>query len=76
MSYQLVCRNAPNSATPIGKLMSYQLVCRNVSDGVFVPLRQTGYASIQIRRTAAARFSGLPLNYTRKSGSYVSLRSG
>jgi hypothetical protein len=53
-----------NSATPIGKLMSYQLVCRNVSDGVFVPLRQTGYASIQI------------LNYTRKSGSYASLGSG
>ena len=56
--------------------MSYQLVYRDVSDGVFVALRQTGYASIQIRKTAAARFSGLPLNHTRKSGSYVSLRSG
>ena len=49
--------------------MFYQLVCRDVSDGVFVPLRQAGYASIQIRRTAAARTSGLPLNYTRFSGS-------
>jgi hypothetical protein len=53
--------------------MSYQVIYRDVSDGVFVPLRQTGYASIQIRKTAAARFSGLPLNYTRFSGSYVSL---
>ncbi len=65
-----------NSATPIGKLMFYQVIYRDVSDGVFVLLRQTGYASIQIRRTAAARSSGLPLNCTRKSGSYVSLRSG
>jgi hypothetical protein len=64
------------SATPIGKLMSYQVIYRDVSDGVFVSLRQTGYASIQIRRTATARSSRLPLNYTRKSGSYVSLRSG
>ena len=48
------------SATPIGKLMSYQVIYRDVSDGVFVPLRQTGYASIQIRRTAAARTSGVP----------------
>ena len=38
-----------NSATPIGKLMSDQVIYRDVSDGVFVPLRQTGYASIQIR---------------------------
>jgi hypothetical protein len=53
--------------------MSYQVIYRDVSDGVFVPLRQTGYASIQIRKTAAARSSGLPLNYTRFSGSYVSL---
>ena len=52
--------------------MSYQLIYRDVSDGVFVSLRQTGYASMHIRRTAAARSSGLPLNYTRKSGSYVS----
>ena len=65
-----------NSATPIGKLMSYQWIYREVLDSVFVPLRQTGYASIQIRKTAAARSSRLPLNYTRKSGSYVSLRSG
>ena len=56
--------------------MFYQVIYRDVSDGVFVLLRQTGYASIQIRRTAATRSSGLPLNYTRKSGSYVSLRSG
>ena len=55
-----------SSATPLGKLMSYQAIYRDVSDGVFVSLRQTGYASIQIRRTAAARTSGLPLNYTRK----------
>jgi hypothetical protein len=54
--------------------MSYQVIYRDVSDGIFVSLRQTGYASIHIRRTAAARSSGLPLNYTRKSGSYVSLR--
>jgi hypothetical protein len=45
-------------------------------DSVFVPLRQTGYASMQIRKTAAARSSRLPLNYTRKSGSYVSLGLG
>jgi hypothetical protein len=56
--------------------MSYQQIYRDVSDGVFVSLRQTGYASIQIRRTAAARSSGLPLNYTHNSGSYVSLRPG
>jgi hypothetical protein len=56
--------------------MSYQVIYRDVSDAVFVSLRQTGYASIQIRRTAAARSSRLPLNYTRFSGSYVSLRSG
>jgi len=56
--------------------MSYQQIYRDVSDGVFVPLRQTRYASIQIRRTAAVSSSKLPLNYTRKSGSYVSLRSG
>jgi hypothetical protein len=53
--------------------MSYQWVHRDVSDGVFVGVfvrpRQTGYASIQIRRTAAERSSGLPLNYTRFSGS-------
>jgi hypothetical protein len=48
--------------------MSYQLIYRNVSDGVFVSLRQAGYASIPIRRTAAVRPSRLPLNYTRKSG--------
>ena len=65
-----------NSATPIGKLMSYQLIYRDVSDGVFVSLGQAGYASIQIRRTAAARSSRLPLNYTRFSGSYASLGSG
>jgi hypothetical protein len=29
--------------------MSYQVIYRDVSDGVFVSLRQTGYASIQIR---------------------------
>ena len=52
--------------------MSYQVIYRDVSDGVFVSLRQTGYASIQIRRTAAVRSSKLLLNYTRKSGSYVS----
>ena len=62
-----------NSATPIGKLMSYQVIYRDVSDDVFVSLRQAGYASIHIRRTAAARSSKLPLNYTRKSGSYLSL---
>ena len=56
--------------------MSYQWIYREVLDSVFVPLRQAGYASIQIRRTAAARSSGLPLNYTRKSGSYVSLTYG
>ena len=56
--------------------MSYQWIYREVSDSVFVPLRQTGYASMQIRKTAAARSSRLPLNYTRFSGSYVSLRSG
>jgi hypothetical protein len=51
--------------------MSYQVIYRDVSDGVgvFVRPRQTGYASIQIRRTAAERSSGLPLNYTRFSGS-------
>ena len=53
--------------------MSYQWIYRSVSDGLFVLLRQTGYASIQIRKIAAARSSWLPLNYTRKSGSYVSL---
>ena len=63
----------PSSATPLGKLMSYQWIYRSVSDGLFVLLRQTGYASIQIRKIAAARSSWLPLNYTRKSGSYVSL---
>jgi hypothetical protein len=56
--------------------MSYQVIYRDVSDGVFVSLRQTGYASIHIRRTAAARSSGLPLTYTRFSGSYVSLGPG
>jgi hypothetical protein len=65
-----------NLAPRIGKLMSYQVIYRDVSDGIFVSLRQTGYASIHIRRTAAARSSGLPLNYTRKSGSYVSLGPG
>jgi hypothetical protein len=49
--------------------MSYQVIYCDVSDGVFVSLGQTGYASIQIRRTAAARSSGLPLNYTRELGS-------
>jgi hypothetical protein len=39
--------------------MSYQVIYRDVSDGVFVSLRQTGYASIHIRRTAAARSSTL-----------------
>ncbi len=63
----------PNSATPIGKLMSYQVIYRDVSDGVFVSLRQTGYELIQIRRTAADCTSGLTLNYTCKSGSYISL---
>jgi hypothetical protein len=53
--------------------MSYQLVYRDVSDGVFVPLRQTDYASIQTRYTTAVRSSRLPLHDTRKSGSYVSL---
>jgi hypothetical protein len=53
--------------------MSYQVIYRDVSDGVFVPLRQTGYASIHIRRTATARSSRLPLNYTRKSGSTAHL---
>ena len=56
--------------------MSYQQIYRDVSDGVFVSLRQTGYASIPIRETAAARASRLPLNDTCKSGGYVSLRSG
>jgi hypothetical protein len=56
--------------------MSYQVIYCDVSDGVFVSLGQTGYASIQIRRTAAARSSGLPLNYTRFSESYVSLGPG
>jgi hypothetical protein len=56
--------------------MSYQLVYRDVSDGVFVPLRQTDYASIQTRYTTAVRSSRLPLHDTRKSGSYVSLGSG
>jgi hypothetical protein len=55
--------------------MFYQVIYRDVSHGAFVLLRQTGYASIHIRRTAAARSSRLPLNYTRKSGSYISLRS-
>jgi hypothetical protein len=45
--------------------MSYQVIYRDVSDRVFVSLRQTGYAPIQIRCTAAARSSGLSLNYTR-----------
>ena len=67
--------NLVNLAPRIGKLMSYQVIYRDASDGVFVSLRQTGYASIQIRRTAAARSSELPLNYTRFSGNYVSLRS-
>jgi hypothetical protein len=49
--------------------MSYQ----NISDDVFVPLRQTGYASIRSRKTEAARSSGLPLNYTRFSASYTAL---
>ncbi len=66
----------PNSVTPIGKLMSFQVIHRDVWNGVFVPLRQTGYASMQIRRTAAARSSRLPLNDTRKSGSYASLGLG
>ena len=37
-----------SSATPIGKLMSYSLTCHNVLDGVFVPLRQTRYASKKV----------------------------
>ena len=49
--------------------MSYHWIYRNVSDGVFVPLRQTRYASIQIRKITAERSSRLPLNYTRESGS-------
>jgi hypothetical protein len=56
--------------------MSYQWIYRDVLDRIFVQLRQMGYASMQIRKTAAARSSGLPLNYTRKSGSYVSLTYG
>jgi hypothetical protein len=53
--------------------MSYQVIHRDISDDVFVSLRQAGYASIPIRRTAAVRSSRLPLNYTRFSGSYASL---
>ena len=65
-----------NSATPIGKLMSYQWIYREVLDSVFVPLRQTGYASMQDRIIMPDRARGLPLNYTRISGSYVSLGLG
>jgi hypothetical protein len=53
--------------------MSYQWIYRDVLDRIFVQLRQMGYASMQIRKTAAARSSRLPLNDTRRSGSYVSL---
>jgi len=37
--------------------MSYQWIYRDVLDRIFVQFRQTGYASMQIRKTAAARSS-------------------
>ena len=56
--------------------MSYQWIYREVLDSVFVPLRQTGYASMQDRIIMPDRARGLPLNYTFKSGNYVSLGPG
>jgi len=53
--------------------MSYQWIYREVLDSVFVPLRQTGYALTRDRSVTADLACELPLNYTRKSGSYVSL---
>jgi len=56
--------------------MSYQWICRDILESVFVQTRQTGYASTQDRSVTTDLACELPLNYTRKSGSYVSLRSG
>jgi hypothetical protein len=61
-----------NSANPIGKLMSYQQTNREVTTGVFVRLRQTGYAATHDRSVTAKRAYELPLNDTRFSKSYVS----
>jgi hypothetical protein len=60
------------SAIPIGKLMSCQHTNREVTTGVFVRLRQTGYAATHGRSVTAIRAYELPLNYTCLSKSYVS----
>jgi hypothetical protein len=46
-----------SSAAPIGKLMSDQTYNDQVTDRVSVPPRQTGYASMPERKTAAERSS-------------------
>jgi len=46
-----------SSVAPIGKLISHQTYNGQVTDCVSVPPRQTGYASMPERKTAAERSS-------------------